>query len=82
MNNMTRAELENKVLECVAITFHKSVEELSVETNFKADLGGASILMVGLASLIENELDVLVPLPTVATCKIVKDLVDKVEAAL
>ena len=38
--------------------------------------------MVGLASLIENELDVLIPLPTVATCKTVKDLVDKVEAEL
>lgn len=79
---MNRAELENKVLECVSITFKKGAEELSVDTNFKADLGGASILMVGLASLIENELDVLIPLPTVAACKTVKDLVDKVEEEL
>ena len=66
---MTREALENKVLECVAVTFRKTIDELSVNTDFKADLGGASILMVGLASLIENELDVLIPLPTVATCK-------------
>ena len=79
---MTREVLENKVLECVAVTFRKTIDELSVNTDFKADLGGASILMVGLASLIENELDVLIPLPTVATCKTVKDLVDKVEAEL
>lgn len=79
---MNRAELENKVLECVSITFKKAAEELSVDTNFKDDLGGASILMVGLASLIENELDVLIPLPTVAACKTVKDLVDKVEKEL
>lgn len=79
---MTRAELETKVLECVSITFKKPVEELSVDTNFKDDLGGASIFMVGLASLIENELDALVPLPTVAKCKTVKDLVDEVEKEL
>lgn len=79
---MTRVDIENKVLECVSITFRKSMEEISIDTNFKADLGGASILMVGLASLIENELDVLIPLPTVATCQTVKDLVDKVEAEL
>lgn len=57
---MTREALENKVLECVAVTFRKTIDELSVNTDFKADLGGASILMVGLASLIENELDVLI----------------------
>lgn len=76
---MNRAELESKVLECVSITFKKDVKELSADTDFKADLGGASILMVGLASLIENELDVLIPLPTVAKCKTVKDLVNEVE---
>ncbi len=79
---MNRNELEAKVLECVSMTFRKPVESLSVDTNFKADLGGASILMVGLASLLENELDVLIPLPTVAACKTIKDLVDKVEAEL
>lgn len=79
---MNRAELEEKVLECVSITFKKAEDELSVDTNFKADLGGASIMMVGLASLIENELGVLIPLPTVAGCQTVKDLVDKVEKAL
>ena len=79
---MERHELENKVLECISITFKKSIDTLSLDTNFKNDLGGASILMVGLASLIENELDVLVPLPIVAACKTVKDLVDEVEKEL
>ena len=78
---MERIELENKVLECVAITFKRDVSELSLNTVFK-DLGGASIMMVGLASLVENELDALVPLPTVAKCKTVKELVDEVEKEL
>ena len=73
---------KRQVLECVAVTFRKTIDELSVNTDFKAALGGASILMVGLASLIENGLDVLIPRPTVATWKTVKDLVDKVEAEL
>ena len=42
---MTREALENKVLECVAVTFRKTIDELSVNTDFKADLGGASILL-------------------------------------
>lgn len=79
---MNRVELENKVIECVSVTFKKPLDILSLDTNFKTDLGGASILMVGLASLIENELDALVPLPTVAKCKTIKDLVDEVEKEL
>ncbi len=79
---MTRVEIEEEILKCVSISFKKPVDTLSVNTNFKKDLGGASILMVGLASLIENELDVLIPLPTIASCATIKDLVDKVEAEL
>ncbi|MCD7950796.1 MAG: acyl carrier protein [Erysipelotrichaceae bacterium] len=79
---MDRNECAEKVLECVSITYKKSVSELSLETSFKDDLGGASILMVGLVSLIENELDVLVDLPTAASCKDINELVDKVEELL
>ena len=79
---MNREELESKVLECVSTTFKRPAESLSMDTEFKADLGGASILMVGLASLLENELDVLIPLPVVAACKSLKDLADKIEESL
>lgn len=79
---MERKELEEKVLECVSITYKKDESELSLNTSFKDDLGGASILMVGLVSLIENELDVLVDLPTAASCKNIDELVDKVEELL
>lgn len=79
---MDRAELESKVIECVATTFKVDASEVSVDSEFKGKLGGASILMVGLASLLENELDVLIPLPTVAACKTVGELVDKVEESL
>ena len=79
---MTREELEQKVLECVSTTYQKPVGELGLATNFKTELGGPSIKMVGLASLIENEIDVLIPLPTAAACATIGELVDEVEKAL
>lgn len=79
---MERQELEQKIIDYVATTYSKQSKDLSLETDLKKDLGGSSILMVGLASLIENELGVLVPLPEVAACNTIEDLVNKVEEAL
>lgn len=76
---MTREELEKKVIGCVATVFHKEEGELSLDTNFKNDLGGQSILMVSLGGLIEETIDVLIPLPTISTCATIKDLVDNIE---
>ncbi len=76
---MSRKEIEDKVLECVYITYKKDPSEVTLETTFKDDLGGASILLVGVVSLIENEMDVLVSLPEASTAVTVKDLVDLVE---
>ena len=75
---MERNELERKMLEFVNTAYKKPIEELSMDTNIKNDLGGTSLLMVGLVSLIENELDVLLPLPTAAACKTIGDLVNEV----
>ena len=54
---MERKELEAKVLELVAASYKKDVNELSMETSFKEDLSGASVQMVALVAEIENELD-------------------------
>lgn len=76
---MEKQELNQKILGFVSAIYKKPLEELSLETNIKKDLGGTSLFMVGLVSLIENELDVLLPLPTAAGCKTIGDLVDSVE---
>ncbi|MBS5522378.1 MAG: acyl carrier protein [Clostridiales bacterium] len=76
---MDRKELEAKIIELVAMSYNKDASELSVDTNMKEELGGASVIMVGLVSEIENELDVLVPLPIAAACKTIGELCDKVE---
>ena len=79
---MDRKELEQRVIEMVAMAYGKDASEVTLETRFAEDLAGASIQMVGLVSEIENELDVLVQLQVASACKTVADLVDKVEAEL
>lgn len=79
IKKMDRKELEAKVIELVATTFNKDESTLTVDTRIKEDLGGASLLMVGLVSEIENELDVLVQLQVAAACQTIGELVDKVE---
>jgi len=79
---MDRKELEAKIIELVSTSYSKDISELSVNTNMKEELPGASVLMVGLVSEIENELDVMIQLADAAACVTIGDLVDKVEAEL
>ncbi|MBR6405102.1 MAG: acyl carrier protein [Lachnospiraceae bacterium] len=76
---MERKELEEQIFEMIAQLYKKDAEDLSLDTTFKDDLGGASVLMVGLVSEIENELDVMIQLQDAAACETIGDLVDKVE---
>jgi acyl carrier protein len=76
---MDRKELEQKVIELVAMSYDKKVEDLSTETSFKDDLKGASVQMVGLVAELENELDVTIALQDASACATIGDLVDKVE---
>ena len=73
---MDRKELEAKIIELVAMSYNKDESELSVDTKFKEELGGASLLMVGLVSEIENELDVLIQLQVAAACETIGELGD------
>ena len=75
---MDRKELEEKVIEMVAMAYGKNAAELSVDSTFKDDLKGASIQMVGLVSELENELDVMVSLQDASACATIGELVDKV----
>ena len=79
---MDRKELEAQIIEMIATIYNKDAENLSVETNMREELTGSSVLMVGLVSEIENELDVMIQLADAAACATIGDLVDKVEAEL
>lgn len=76
---MDRKELEAKVIELVTMAYGKAEGEVTLETNFKDDLKGASVQMVALVSEIENELDAMVALADASTCVTVEDLVNMVE---
>ncbi len=79
---MDRKEIESQVLGMVAAAYKKDVNELSAETSFKNDLGGASVQMVALVSEIENELDVALMLADASACATVSDLIDLIEEEL
>ncbi len=76
---MSRQEILEQVLEMVAMSYKKNVEELSENTSFKDDLGGASVQMVALVSEIENELDVALMLADASGCATISDLVNLIE---
>ena len=76
---MDRKELENKVIELVAVSYNRDASELSTETNFKEELKGASVQMVALVAEIENELDATITIQDAAACTTIGDLVNLVE---
>jgi acyl carrier protein len=79
---MDRKELETKILELVAISYNEKASGLSLATNFKNDLVGASVQMVALVAEIENELDIMIALQDAAACNTIEDLVNAVEAEM
>ena len=79
---MDRKELEAQIIEMIATIYNKDAENLSVDTVMREELTGSSVLMVGLVSEIENELDVMIQLSDAAACVTLGDLIDKVEAEL
>ena len=79
---MDRKELEAKIIELVSTSYSVDISTLTLETTFKDDLKGASVLMVGLVSEIENELDAMVALQDASACATIADLVDLVEEEL
>ena len=76
---MDRQELEAKILELVATSYKQDADDLSMETSFKDDLGGASVQMVALVAEVENELDAAIKLADASACATIGDFVDLVE---
>lgn len=79
---MDRKELEAIVIKAVATIYGKNEAELSMATNIKEELGGASVKMVGLTAAIEEETDAMVELQVASACETLGDLVDAVEDEL
>lgn len=76
---MERKELEAQVINMVATSYKQEAANLSMETLFKEDLGGASVQMVALVAEIENKLDVELMLADASGCATIGDLVNLIE---
>ena len=79
---MDRKELEAIVIKAVATIYGQNEADLSMDTNIKEELGGASVKMVGRTAAIEEETDAMVELQVASTCETLGDLVDAVEEEL
>ena len=79
---MDKKQLEEQIIGFFSITYNKDVAELSLETKIKEDLSPASMLMVGLVSHIENELDIMIPLPETKNFHTIGDVVEMVSKQL
>ena len=75
-------ELETQIIKMVAQCYNADEATLSVDSEFGKDISGTSVMMVGLVSEIENELDAMIQLSDAAACKTIGNLVDKVEEEL
>jgi acyl carrier protein len=79
---MDKKQLEEKVIGFFAVTFQKEAKALGRETLIKEELGGTSMKMVALISLVENELDIMIPLPEAAKFKTIGEVIDRLAADL
>ena len=79
---MDRKELEAIVIKAVATIYGKDESELSMATNIKEELGGASVKMVGMTAATEEETDAMVELQVASACETLGDRVDAVEEEL
>ena len=79
---MDRKELEAQIIKMVAQCYNADEASLSMDSVFGKDISDTSVMMVGLVSEIENELDAMIQLADAAACKTIGDLVDKVEEEL
>ncbi len=77
---MSRAEIETKVIEVVALQFGMKVYDIEPETNFLTDLNADSLDAVEVVMCIEDRFDLLIPddeADKMITVKMVTDYVEK-----
>ena len=76
---MERKELEAQIIKMVAQCYNADEAKFSVDSEFGKDISGTSVMMVGLVSEIENELDVALMLADASGCETISDLIDLIE---
>ena len=75
-------QLEKTIFTFAARAYNVDEATLSRETNIKKDLSSQSLLMVSLVSMIENELEVFIPLTAAAKFETLGDVIDQVASVM
>lgn len=77
---MSRAEIETKVIEVVALQFGMKINDIESETNFLTDLNADSLDAVEVVMCIEDRFDIIIAdedADKMITVKMVTDHVEK-----
>lgn len=69
--------LEERVIHYFSISYNKDKSTLNRDTRIQEDLGGKSLMMVGLVSLIEDDLDLMIPLQEAGKFKTIGEVIDR-----
>lgn len=72
--------LEERIIHYFSITYNKDKSTLNRNTRIQEDLGGKSLMMVALVSLIEEDLDLMIPLQEAGKFRTIGEVIDHLVA--
>lgn len=75
---MRREDILNQVIEYAANAFKKNINDISETTIIKDELGTGSMQRIVMCSLIENDMDVVIPVMEFGKYETIGDLVNKI----
>lgn len=74
--------MDEKIISYFETAYRKTPGSLSRDTNIREDLGGNSIFMVAVVANLEEEFDVIYPLPEASKAKTIGEFIDNVQLML
>lgn len=72
--------MEEKIIAFFEQAYRKEPGTLSRDTKIKEELGGSSLVMVAVIANIEEEFDVVYPLPEASKAETIGVIIDKVKS--
>lgn len=79
---MNREEVLKKVIGYAAKTFKKNEQDISEATVIKDELGTGSMQRIMMCSLIENDLEIVIPVMEFGKYETIGDLVDRIVGSM
>ena len=74
--------MEQKIIGYFETAYRKPEGSLNRETKIREELGGNSIFMVAVVANVEEEFDVIYPLPEASKAKTIGEFIDNVQSMI